>query len=178
MRQYVIVNEWLTDAIPLSRGVRQGDSLSPLLYVLCVETLACKIRNNPELEGFLLPGTHGLCYKVGNYADDTTCIVESYRCLQVLSNMINIYERGSGARLNLTKTEAMWLGAWRSRDDQPLGLKWMTKIKILGIVFGRDTELDNWQSKTREIRKTSKHIKLFPHCDGHLFLSVPAWRGR
>lgn len=95
----VIVNEWLTDAIPLSRGVRQGDSLSPLLYVLCVETLACKIRNNPKIEGFLLPGAHGLCYKVGNYADHTTCIVKCYRSLQVLFNMINIYERGSGARL-------------------------------------------------------------------------------
>lgn len=149
----VIVNEWLTDAIPLSRGVRQGDSLSPLLYVLCVETLACKIRNNPKIEGFLLPGAHGLCYKVGNYADDTTCMVKSYRSLQVLFNMINIYERGSGARLNLTKTEAMWLGAWRKRDDQPLGLKWVTKIKFLGVVFGRDTELDNWQPKLEKLEK-------------------------
>ena len=51
----IIVNEWLSDTIPLSRGVRQGDSLSPLLYILCVETLACKIRNNPDIEGFLLP---------------------------------------------------------------------------------------------------------------------------
>lgn len=61
----VIVNEWLTEAIPLSRGVRQGDSLSPLLYILCVETLACKIRNNPAIEGFLLPGARGIRYKVG-----------------------------------------------------------------------------------------------------------------
>ena len=118
----IIVNEWLSDAIPLSRGVRQGDSLSPLLYILCVETLACKIRNNPDMEGFLLPGARGLCYKVGVYADDTTCIVKSYRSLQCLFRMINVYEGGSGARLNVTKTEAMWLGAWRSRGDQPLGL--------------------------------------------------------
>ena len=74
----IMVNEWLSDTIPLSRGVRQGDSLSPLLYILCVETPACKIRNNPDIEGFLLPGAQGLCYKVGVYADDTTCIVKSY----------------------------------------------------------------------------------------------------
>ena len=101
----IIVNEWLSDTIPLSRGVRQGDSLSPLLYILCVETLACKIRNNPDIKGFLLRGARGLCYKVGVYADDTTCIVKSYRSLQCLFRMIIVYEGGSGARLNVTKTE-------------------------------------------------------------------------
>ena len=131
----IIVNEWLSDAIPLSRGVRQGNSLSPLLYILSVETLACKIRNNPNIEGFLLPGARGLCYKVGVYADDTTCIVKSYRSLQCLFRMINVYEGGSGARLNVTKTKAMWLGAWRSRGDQPLGLKWVTKIKNFRCCF-------------------------------------------
>jgi len=61
----VIVNEWLTEPIPLSCGVRQGDSLSLMLYTLCVETLACKIRSCPEIEGFLLPGAKGSQYKVG-----------------------------------------------------------------------------------------------------------------
>lgn len=41
----IIVNGWLTDAVPLARGVRQGDSLSPMLYILCVETLACTVRS-------------------------------------------------------------------------------------------------------------------------------------
>ena len=143
----IIVNEWLSDAIPLSRGVRQG-----------VETLACKIRNNPNIEGFLLPGARGLCYKVGVYADDTTCIVKSYRSLQCLFRMINVYEGGSGARLNVTKTEAMWLGAWCSRGDQPLGLKWVTKMKILGVVFGQDTDTDNWRPK---LEKLEKHLNLW-----------------
>ena len=77
----VIVNDFLTDRVALRRGVRQGDSLSPLLYVFCVETLACQIRNNPDIEGFLLPGAKGLQYKVGQYADDTTSFVKNYRSL-------------------------------------------------------------------------------------------------
>ena len=93
----VIVNEWLTDSIPLSRGVRQGDSLSPMLYILCVECLVCKISSCPDIEGFLLPGAGGLQYKVGVYADDTTSLVKSVRSLEYLFRIIEIYDRGSGA---------------------------------------------------------------------------------
>ena len=107
----VIVNDFLTDRVELRRGGRQGNSLSPLLYVLCVETLACQIRNNPDIEGFLLPGAKGLHYKVGQCADDTTSFVKNYRLLLSLFNSVKIYELGSGAKLNLSKTEAIWLGA-------------------------------------------------------------------
>ena len=154
----MIVNEWLTDPIPLSRGVRQGDSLSPMLYILCVECLACKIRSCREIEGFLLPGAKGLQYKVGVYADDTTSLVKSVYSLTALLNVIRIYERGSGARLNVSKTEAMWLGAWRSRTDQLFGLTWVPKIKILGVVFGHAAESDNWQPK---IKKLENHLNLW-----------------
>ena len=51
----VIVNGYLTESIPLERGVRQGDSLSPLLYILCAEVLANSIRRDPGIRGFLLP---------------------------------------------------------------------------------------------------------------------------
>ena len=132
----LILNGWLTADIPLRRGVRQGDPLSPLLYILCVETLACHIRNCPEVRGFLLPGARGRQAKVRVYADDTTAILKDFRSLFQLFALISVYEKGSGAKLNLSKTEAMWLGAWKNRTDEPLGLTWVKKMKILGVIFG------------------------------------------
>ena len=151
----VILNGWLTEKVPLHRGVRQGDPLSPLLYVLCVEALACQIRNCHEIRGFLLPGAKGKQAKVRQYADDTTAILKDFRSLCKLFDLISIYEKGSGAKLNKSKTEAMWLGSWKDRTDEPLGLTWVKKMKILGVVFGTvPTEIDNWQPKINKLEKS------------------------
>lgn len=151
----IILNGWLTRQIPLSRGVRQGDSLSPLLYILCVEVLACQIRASPNVRGFLLPGARGKQFKVRQYADDTTSFVKDYNSLVHLFDLIAFYEKGSGAKLNRSKTEAMWLGAWRNRADVPLGLTWVRKMKIVGVFFGTiPVEQDNWQSKINKLEKS------------------------
>ena len=45
----IILNGWLNAPDPLLRGVRQGDPLSLLLNVMCVEVLACQIRNSSQI---------------------------------------------------------------------------------------------------------------------------------
>lgn len=115
----VLVNGFLTDDIPLERGVRQGDPLSPLLYSLCAEVLACNIRENNLIKGSLLPGAKGTHFNIGQYADDSNCFVKDVSSLQKLFQLLRKYELGTGAKLNVNKTEAMWLGAWRTRTDTP-----------------------------------------------------------
>ena len=39
----IMVNGWLSRKIDLQHGVRQGDSLSPMLYILCIKVLAAKV---------------------------------------------------------------------------------------------------------------------------------------
>ena len=150
----IFVNGWLTGKVDLQRGVRQGDSLSPMLYILCVEVLACAIRKSPDIEGFLLPGARGGRFKVSQYADDTTGYLRDFRSLRSLFDVISLYERGTGAKLNVSKSEAMWLGAWRERTDQPLGLSWVRKMKVLGVVFGTvNVERDNWEPRLSKLDK-------------------------
>ena len=63
----VLVNGFLTEYFPISRGVRQGCPLSPLLYVLVAETLACAIRADASIDGFPLPGSTSTA-KISQYA--------------------------------------------------------------------------------------------------------------
>ena len=94
--------------------------MSPLLFVLCVEVLACVVRNCHQVRGFLLPGAGSKQFKNRQYADDTTSFIKDYSSLVKLFDLISVYESGSGAKRNCSKTEAMWPGAWRNRVDAPL----------------------------------------------------------
>ena len=152
----IICNDSLTGAIFLARGVRQGCPLSPLLYVLVSEVLSTQIRSCPEIEGFLLPGAGGLQFKVSQYADDATNFVKNERSLCHLLRVVDKYERGSGAKLNTTKSEALWLGRWRSNGASPFGLKWVTKMRILGVYFSNglvNVEGDNWKAKLDKLKQ-------------------------
>ena len=60
----ILVNDFLSNPVPLMRGVRQGDALSPMLYILCVEVLPCKNQATSSIQGFLLPRSGGKQFKV------------------------------------------------------------------------------------------------------------------
>ena len=86
---------------------------------------------------------------------NTTCVIKDVRSLTKLFECVHVYELGSGAKLNRSKTEAMWLGAWMSRADEPLGLTWVRKMKVLGVVFGTvSCEEDNWEPKIKKLEKS------------------------
>ena len=146
----VIVNGSLSRPVFLERGVRQGCPLSPLLYVLASEVLSTQVRKCQHIEGFLLPGAGGLQNKISQYADDATCILKSEKSLGNLLKVVHRFELGSGAKLNTSKSEAMWLGRWRANTAAPFGLKWVSKIRILGVFFSNGlvcVDNDNWKSK-------------------------------
>ena len=135
----VILNGFLTESTPLLRGVRQGDPLSPLLYMLCMEVFAVNLRRDPQIEGFLVPGASGQRFQISQYADDCTRLVKTLFSLDKLFNFIYRYELASGAKLGLA------LGAWKSCSLTPHGLKWVNKMKILGVCFGNMcADPENW----------------------------------
>ena len=84
--------------------------MSPLLYVLVAEVLACNIRANPRIKGLCLPGQSDAISPISQYADDTSLVVCSDDAISACFNVYDVYERGSGSRLNLSKSKGLWLG--------------------------------------------------------------------
>ena len=80
-----VVNDgYASDPITPLRGTAQGCSLSPLLYVLVMETLALSIRNNDQIIGFQIDDYHK---KLVMLADDTL--------LSLKANKISFEKRNS-----------------------------------------------------------------------------------
>ena len=50
----VLNNGFTTDLFPVRREVRQGDPLSPLLFILALEMLVCQIRNDKGVKGIIV----------------------------------------------------------------------------------------------------------------------------
>ena len=150
----VNVNGYLSPFFNLSRGVRQGCPLSPLLYVLVSEVLAVNIRCNPRISGLSLPGSPPLS-PISQYADDTSLILSSDDSIKAALETYNLYERASGSKLNRDKSKGLWLGSWRGRTDPPVDLDWSSaKLKVLGVFIGiGDLIEDNWRPRLIAVEK-------------------------
>ena len=125
----------------LQRGVRQGCPLSGVLFVLGIELLSRCIKNHPTVNGIQV-NKHEL--KISQYADDTTVFVRDLDSVTSLLRVLNEFKELSGLEINTTKTEAMWLGEWKDRTDEPFGFKWPKEpINALGVSFSYNQECAN-----------------------------------
>ena len=111
----VLVNGYISDTFQVSRGVRQGCPLSPLLYVLCIESFAVKIRSDPHIQGIVFPGsTHET--RISLYADDNTGIVVTMTSIRKFLLVSELYGLASGSRLNLFKCTSNPFGSCKTME--------------------------------------------------------------
>ncbi len=139
------INGFLTDRIPIGSGVRQGCPLSALLYVMVIELLALQLRANPNVVGFSVGGENIVS---SHYSDDAVIKILQNRCFKEVYKDLQLYEEGTGARVNYDKTKGLWLGKWRGRTDDPfsglyrdagMAVRWTSaNVKYLGIYVGND----------------------------------------
>ena len=157
IKSCVIVNGHTSSWFKLGRGCRQGDPLSPYLFILCVEILAHLIRKNPDIKGIKVKEKN---YLISQYADDTSLILEATeKALKTTLNLITYYAKFSGLSMNNEKTRVIWLGSMKGSSltlCNNFNLNWdQGHFTVLGVKFS--TNLNeiisiNYNKKIREIK--------------------------
>ena len=145
----VLVNGHCSDFFFVSRGVRQGCPLSPLLYIIIAETMACAIRADPLIDGFALPGNRRV--KLCQYADDTIFVMSDHALCRVFE-IFQLYELASGAKLNVTKSHGLLIGTCASRTHLPITLQWSSEfITVMGLHLANTISDESWKAPVEKL---------------------------
>ena len=162
--QSCIINNGLcSQYFRIERGVRQGDPLSPHLFVIAVDILAITIRNQENIKGITIDGIET---KLLQFADDATAVLSDLGSAKALFILLEVFEKASGLKLHVTKTEAMWIGSLQNRGDEPLGVKWKTCIKFLGIFIRYDVHILVAKNLKQRLKKNKTAINLWKSIHG------------
>ena len=156
---------FMTNYFKVSRGVRRGCPLSPILFVLAVEVLALKIRQDQFCLGIELP--NGQNVKISQFADDTTLFSQDTNSLR---NAMNIVRVLSGLQLNKKKTKALWIGTLRKNKKEPLEFKCpKDPIRFLGTYLSHDAVGNDKNNFYIKIRKMETKLNIWLSRDLTLF---------
>jgi hypothetical protein len=151
-RAKIVVNNTLCEEIKIESGLKQGCALSMLLYIMCIEELVVRIKNNIHIKGYILNTTNKHECKAGGYADDIAGLLTNYECIEPFFNEFKEWGRVSSAILNVEKTKIL---ALNSNYKEFKGIKFINTLKILGIEFNnKGVTINNIQKVLENIKKS------------------------
>jgi ribonuclease HI len=164
------VNGHVGESFHPTNAVAQGSPLSPLLYLLVIQSFVSLLSTSAQLEathgelgviqGISVPGqggdeAHPQRLSALAFADDIVCFLRDERELPAFSQLLNIYERGAGAVNSWEKTHGMRVGTLRESEQLPEG--WVegqnintrdAAVRYLGIFLGcKERVARAWEEK-------------------------------
>ena len=160
IKSTVIVNNKPTPWFQIERGCRQGDPISPYIFLLCCEILAHMIRQKKEIKGYVLFGKE---LKITQYADDTSLFLDgSKESFEYCIETILEYAKYSGLAMNFDKTKVIWFGC-----SQPPNITYLPHLKfewnpktfnLLGIEFTTNVQNITEINLNRKLNEINNEI--------------------
>ena len=134
---FCLLNGQPVENIKPSRGLRQGDPLSPYLFLMCAMGLQ-SLNHKADVQGVSIC-RNGPRVSHLFFADDSVlfCRAKEEECQKIL-DILAIYERGSGQKINRDKTNIFFssntLQATQVQIQQFLGFPTIRQYeKYLGL---------------------------------------------
>ncbi|CAG9326495.1 unnamed protein product [Blepharisma stoltei] len=94
----LVINGIETEKINITRGVRQGSAISPLLFNIYIDDIE---KENNDINIELLPN-HQLKSKINfQYADDTAFVIEDWKDIENILNKLDKWSKDNDMNLNI-----------------------------------------------------------------------------
>ena len=139
MKSSVTINGHLTPLFSITRGVRQGCPISMMVYAIVAEPLNNLIKSQPNIKGIVI--ILNLYYF--NTLTIPLLLFKILSLLRVFFHTVKIFCLGTGAKVNIEKSEVLCLGKTSQiyiSFNIPVTVN-KDCIQILGIYIGSNKEL-------------------------------------
>ena len=152
----VVTNGFLWEYFSISRGIRQGDAMSALLFIIQTEPLAEAIRSSCNIQGISVNNETEV--RICQYVDDTNIFLAHHSYIDPCFEIIKEFEKASGSKLNESKTNGLITGTYPTRADYGIEITVGPEM-ILGVPIGKEA-LENsfWETS---ICKVQAKLKLW-----------------
>ena len=166
----IILNGSRAGQYEIKNGVKQGDALSCILFILGVEPLLQNINKDDTIRNINNPAP---IPKALAYADDIACLINpDQQSLQKIFDHYDVLTSLSGLNLNADKTEIINKGGLEkytvNYNGKTLEIKQCEMIKINGILLSYDTD----QARENNIAKMLDSVKTQLHAWSRRNLSI------
>ena len=154
-------NGFLSSTFPIERSTRQGDPISPLIFILVLEILFINIRADGLIKGIRILENE---VKLTSYADDATYFVKDLKSAEALMTKIDQFTQVSGLEVNRTKSECLLLDYEMNlsrQEDKVVEIPIVDNLKILGHFFGKNRLVCEYQNFYAKLGKVDKVINMW-----------------
>ena len=129
-------SKWVSDEFSFSKGVFQGDPLSPIIFLMCFNPILEDLRSFEDSDGYVLNGMPVITLP---FADDFNLITRDVRKHKKLMVRLNNLTRSMGLKLKPRKCRSLSIKAGKSvevkfslGDDEILSILHDRYHKFLG----------------------------------------------
>jgi len=135
-----IINHGITSTFfNLLRSCRQGDALSPFLFIISIDPLLRKLIQNPLNKGIkTATGT----IKAISFADDLDNFTNDIDAAKSALDIIFRFANLSGLHMNTAKSELLGLGNFEKEDINLSDIPKVNMLKVTGIFVGNKSHSD------------------------------------
>lgn len=161
------INGTISDSFRPSRGLRQGDPLSPYLFLFCTQGLSAMLLEEQRMGRIkgVKASMHGPRVNHLLYADDCLLFIKNSKEEALrLKHVLSVYERSSGQKINAEKSslyfsngmssqcKSVIIEALEMREEQELGhylglplIVGKNKTEALGFLGVKvEKRMNNW----------------------------------
>ena len=155
-------NGFLSETFSIERSTRQGDPISPFIFILILELLFIHIRNDNTIKGIKVLNNE---IKLTSFADDATYFLKNRISVERLLIVIEQFSMVSGLEINRTKSECLLLDFEMNLDihenDYLFGIPVVDNLKILGHYYGKSQMVCDFNHFYSKLNKMDEIVSMW-----------------